>query len=69
MGARSQIILRWHVQLGAIPLPKAASPERQIENLSLFDFTLSANDLAQIATLARADGRTFGQDPASYEEF
>jgi diketogulonate reductase-like aldo/keto reductase len=64
-----QIILRWHVQLGAIPLPKAASPERQIENLSLFDFTLSANDLAQIATLARADGRTFGQDPASYEEF
>ena len=65
----AQVILRWHVQLEAIPLPKAASKERQIENLSIFDFELSEGDMASIATLARPDGRTFDQDPARYEEF
>lgn len=64
-----QVILRWHYQLGALPLPKAASTERQRENLSLFDFELSSEDMALIATLASPDGRTFDQDPASYEEF
>ncbi|MCH4543929.1 MULTISPECIES: aldo/keto reductase [Ochrobactrum] len=65
----AQIILRWHIQLEAIPLPKSASDERQIENLSIFDFDLSAEDMGAIATLARPDGRTFDQDPAHYEEF
>ena len=64
-----QVILRWHVQLGAVPLPKASSPERQLQNLSVFDFELIADDMAKIATLARPDGRTFDQDPARYEEF
>lgn len=65
----AQVILRWHVQLGAVPLPKASSPERQLQNLSVFDFELTADDMAKIATLARPDGRTFDQDPARYEEF
>lgn len=64
-----QVILRWHLQLGAVPLPKASSPERQAENLAVFDFELTAQDMAAIATLARPDGRTFDQDPAWYEEF
>lgn len=64
-----QIILRWHVQLGAIPIPKASSDERQLENLALFDFTLTDEDIAQIETLARPDGRIMGLDPASHEEF
>ncbi len=64
----AQVILRWHVQIGAVPLPKAASPERQVENLSVFDFELSPDDLASIASLDRPDGRTFDQDPARYEE-
>ncbi|MBO1325116.1 aldo/keto reductase [Acetobacter sp. TBRC 12305] len=65
----AQVILRWHVQLGAVPLPKATAAPRQTENLSVFDFELSPQDMEQIATLARPDGRTFGQDPATYEEF
>lgn len=65
----AQVILRWHLQLGVIALPKAASGERQRENLSLFDFALSPADMASLATLARPDGRTFDQDPARYEEF
>lgn len=65
----AQVLLRWHVQLGAVPLPKSSTRERQIENLSLFDFELTSEDMAAIATLARADGRLKGQDPAVYEEF
>lgn len=64
-----QVILRWHHQLGAIPLPKATSPERQRENLDIFDFELSAQDLQSIAKLASPTGRTHDQDPAVYEEF
>jgi diketogulonate reductase-like aldo/keto reductase len=64
-----QVVLRWHVQLGAIQLPKAASEARQIENLSVFDFELPPEDMDTIATLARPDGRTFDQDRARYEEF
>jgi len=65
----AQVVLRWHVQLGVEPLPKAASLERQIENLALFDFALSGEDMTTIAALARPDGRLGGQDPARYEEF
>ena len=65
----AQVILRWHVQLGVEPLPKAASPVRQVENLALFDFALSAKDMEAIATLAHSDGRLRDQDPARYEEF
>lgn len=63
-----QVILRWHVQLGSIPLPKATSAARQKENLSVFDFELAADDMEAIAGLARPDGRIADQDPARYEE-
>lgn len=65
----SQVILRWHYQLGAIPIPKSASPERQLENISIFDFSLDEKDMKQIASLSRPDGRINDQDPAVYEEF
>ncbi|WP_031263494.1 aldo/keto reductase [Sporolactobacillus laevolacticus] len=64
-----QIILRWHVQLGALPLPKSSSPKRQLENLSLFDFSLSDEEMQTIGKLSHPGGRTFDQDPARYEEF
>lgn len=65
----AQVILRWHVQLGAVPVPKASDRARQSENLAVFDFELAPQDMAAITALARPDGRTFGQDPARYEEF
>ena len=65
----AQVILRWHYQLGTIPIPKSASPERQLENISIFDFSLSDQEMASIATLSRPDGRNKNQDPAVYEEF
>lgn len=64
-----QVILRWHVQLGAIPLPKSAEPRRQQENLELSGLELTDAEMASITALGRPDGRNFGQDPAVYEEF
>ncbi|MEC5273043.1 aldo/keto reductase [Caldifermentibacillus hisashii] len=65
----SQIILRWHYQLGAISIPKSASPERQLENFSIFDFSLDESEMKMINGLTRPDGRLQNQDPAIYEEF
>jgi 2,5-diketo-D-gluconate reductase A len=62
----AQVVLRWHVQLGAAPIPKSASPERQAVNLDVFDFALTDDEMTGIAGLAR--GR-FGGDPVTHEEF
>jgi 2,5-diketo-D-gluconate reductase A len=42
----SQVVLRWHLQLGVSAIPRSENPERQRENLAVFDFELSADDLA-----------------------
>lgn len=65
----SQVILRWHYQIGAIPIPRSSSPERQRENIAIFDFSLGEQDMEAIAGLTRPDGRINDQDPAVYEEF
>lgn len=65
----SQVILRWHYQLGAVAIPKSASTERQLENISIFDFSLDKEDMNTINNLSRPDGRMWNQDPAVYEEF
>jgi diketogulonate reductase-like aldo/keto reductase len=64
----AQVILRWHLHLGALPLPKSATPQRQRENLDVFGFDLSANEVAAITDLGRSDGRLFGGDPDTHEE-
>jgi diketogulonate reductase-like aldo/keto reductase len=64
----AQVILRWHLQLGAVPLPKAASPDRQRENLDVFDFELEAAEVAAITALGREQGRLWGADPLTNEE-
>ncbi len=63
-----QVVLRWQRQLGAVPLPKSASPERQRANLDLADFELDAAEMAAITGLGRPDGRLFGGDPDTHEE-
>jgi 2,5-diketo-D-gluconate reductase A len=63
----TQVVLRWHVQLGAIPLPKSGDRERQRENLDVFGFELTAAHLDAIGTLQR--GRLWDGDPETHEEF
>lgn len=65
----SQVILRWHYQLGAVSIPKSASHVRQLENISIFDFNLNDAEMSLILELTRPDGRMKNQDPAVYEEF
>ncbi|MFF4836082.1 aldo/keto reductase [Streptomyces sp. NPDC001315] len=62
----AQVVLRWHTQLGAIPIPKSADLERQRENLDIFGFALGA---AQMAALADRPHRRLGGDPEVHEEF
>ena len=47
-----QVILRWHVQLGSLPIPKSSSPERQRQNLDIFGFELTDEELEAISGLA-----------------
>ena len=63
-----QVILRWHVELGSVPIPKSATPSRQAENLDVFDFELTPDEVAAITALGRPDGRLFGGDPDTHEE-
>lgn len=64
-----QVVLRWQYQIGSVSIPRSTSPQRQRENLSIFDFELSEAEMADIAKLSRPDGRLFGMDPATHEEF
>lgn len=63
-----QVILRWHVQLGSLPIPKSADPTRQVQNLDVFGFELTEAEMAAITSLAEDDGRLFGGDPDTHEE-
>jgi diketogulonate reductase-like aldo/keto reductase len=64
----AQVILRWHTQLGSVPIPKSGNPQRQRENLDVFGFELDADELDAVTALGRPDGRLFGGDPNTHEE-
>ncbi|MFC9757271.1 aldo/keto reductase [Streptomyces sp. NPDC056921] len=49
----AQVVLRWHLQLGNVVIPKSVTPARIRENLDVFDFTLTDDEMATIATLDR----------------
>jgi diketogulonate reductase-like aldo/keto reductase len=58
-----QVVLRWHLEHGTIIIPKSVTPERIASNIALFDFELSADEVAAIDALEAAN-RT-GADPAT----
>lgn len=60
----AQIVLRWHLQLGHIVIPKSVTPSRIAENLDVFGFSLTNDDLESLATLDRNE-RT-GPDPDEF---
>lgn len=61
-----QVVLRWHVQLGAVPIPKSGDRGRQRANLDVFGFELTA---AQMTAVADRAHRRVGGDPEVHEEF
>ncbi|MFF9094684.1 aldo/keto reductase [Streptomyces sp. NPDC014802] len=62
-----QVVLRWHVQLGALPVPKSADHERQRDNLDVFGFELDAEEMAAVGH--HSSQRRLGGDPEVHEEF
>ncbi len=64
-----QIVLRWHIQRGIVPIPKSTNLNHQRANLDVFDFELTTDEIHEINGLNKQDGRIDGQDPNVYEEF
>ena len=58
----AQVILRWLTQQGFVATPKSSNPTRMAQNLDIFDFSLSAEDMAQLGGLDRPDPEMFDAD-------
>lgn len=66
----AQVILRWNIQNGVVPVVRTGQPAHQRENLDVFDFELTPKDIETINALDKGeDGRIEGQNPYTYEEF
>ena len=66
----AQVILRWHLQRGVVVIPKSTHKERMAENLNVFDFTLSDEDMKAIAALDKEQSSFFSHtDPNMVEWF
>jgi diketogulonate reductase-like aldo/keto reductase len=61
----AQIVLRWHIQLGNVVIPKSVTPSRIKENIDVFSFELDPEDMAAISALN--EDRRLGPDPASFD--
>lgn len=60
----AQALIRWHMQLGNIVIPKSVNPQRIESNFDVFDFELSEQDMASISSLE--DGSRLGPDPKTF---
>jgi 2,5-diketo-D-gluconate reductase A len=60
----AQVVLRWHIQLGNVVIPKSVTPSRIKENIEVFDFSLDTEDLAAISALN--EDRRLGPDPSTF---
>ena len=66
----AQVILRWHLQRGIVVIPKSTHIERMEENFHIFDFELTEEDMAVIATLDKKQSSFFSHtDPGMVEWF
>jgi diketogulonate reductase-like aldo/keto reductase len=60
----AQVVLRWHIQLGNVVIPKSVTPSRIRENFNVFDFSLDDAEMQRISSLAT--GERMGPDPRTF---
>lgn len=61
----AQILLRWNVQQGIIPIPKSKNPTRLAENMAVFDFALEGEDMAALSGMDQ--NRRTSHDPLTFD--
>ncbi|EPZ55592.1 prostaglandin F synthase [[Clostridium] sordellii ATCC 9714] len=67
----AQIVLKWHIQKGIIPIPKSSNENRIKENIEVFDFELSKEDMIAIDLLNKGDDMSVSNPPSNttYNDF
>jgi 2,5-diketo-D-gluconate reductase A len=57
-----QVVLRWHVELGVVCIPRSANPQRIAQNIDVFDFTLTTEEVAAISALDQGEAAAADSD-------
>jgi len=63
----AQVVLRWHIQRGDVVFPKSSSPQRISENIALFDFELSDEDVTALTGLNQGESGRRGPNPDTFD--
>jgi len=63
----SQVLIRWSIQRGYVPLPKSSNPERVVSNADIYDFMLSDDDMAKLNGLDRGKGGAVSWNPVDVD--
>jgi 2,5-diketo-D-gluconate reductase A len=58
----TQVVLRWHVQLGLVAIPRSSNPGRLAENINIFDFELTDEEMGKISALDRGESMIADSD-------
>ncbi|HET9873651.1 MAG TPA: aldo/keto reductase [Propionibacteriaceae bacterium] len=58
----TQVVLRWHIQLGLVAIPKSSNPGRIAENITIFDFELDVDEMASLTALDRGEAAAADSD-------
>ncbi|MDR1767107.1 MAG: aldo/keto reductase [Propionibacteriaceae bacterium] len=64
----AQAVLRWHIQSGVVPIPKSADPRRQAENLAVFDFELTPEDMSALGSFPDPAKTVVAESPEVHVE-
>jgi 2,5-diketo-D-gluconate reductase A len=62
----AQVVLRWHIELGLVALPRSSNAERISQNIDIFDFALTSDEVAGISALDTGEERGVNSDKAGH---